>query len=576
MPAEFHAVLSVVCRIRPVGVTLPISSSDIVEQAFDVCIVGAGPAGLACAFACHDRGLRVLVLDAGAERPVPGTPDLLAAEFVNPKSHAPVEIAAASALGGSSHWWGGRSVPFDPVDFRGWPITYDEMVPWWRFAGEMLGCGSLVERAAPKNFSRLERFQAEGAESWAPDPNLGRHWRNRIRAPDGPAIVLGARVTGLKRTGAKITGVHVLTGDKPRLVKAGHIVLACGGLAGLRLMLIAQRADPALFGGPDGPLGRGYMGHMTGSIADLVPTNRADADAFGYFDVKRRYVARRRIMPRAETVIEEKIGNIAFWFTNPITADASHGSAGVSAKYIAAWTVAVLSGKKRGVHTPIGPHLENIRRHPIAAAYGLGYALWTLAATRFSRKGFRPKRFRSSGDGGWRLIYQSEQTSDPNNRVSLCDQTDSIGLPKLHIDFRFSEKDIDSVVRAHRLLDDDLRAAGAGSLRWTASIERRHAAVAAAATDGFHQLGGAVMNPDPAIGVVDTDCRAHGLENLWVVSGSVFPTGGQANPTLMIMGLACRAAERIAGLKKGAAREVASPAPRIELVALRAARSAAY
>jgi choline dehydrogenase-like flavoprotein len=314
------------------------------------------------------------------------------------------------------------------------------------------------------------------------------------------------------------------------------------------------------------------MGHMTGSIADIVPANRADADAFGYFDVKRSYVARRRITPRAETVIGEKIGNNAFWFTNPITANATHGSAGVSAKYVAAWTVAVLSGKKRGVHTPIGPHLENIRRSPLAAIHGLGYAMWTLAATRLSRKGFRPKRFRSSGDGGWRLIYQSEQTSDPDNRVSLGDETDSIGLPKLHIDFRFSEKDIDSVVRAHLLLDEDLRAAGAGSLRWNVPPDRRHATVAELARDGFHQLGGAVMNPDPAKGVVDTQCRVHGLDNLWVVSGSVFPTGGQANPTLMIMGLACRAAERLVLLRKGAVREAASPAPAVELAQARAAR----
>jgi len=533
---------------------VPVSSTDSVGQSFDVCVVGAGPAGLACAFTCHDRGLRVLVLDAGSERPVPGTPDLLAAEFVHSNSHAPVEIAAASALGGSSHWWGGRSVPLDPVDFRTWPITYNEMVPWWRFAGEMLGCGSLVERPPPQKFTKLEKFQAEGAESWAPDPNLGRRWRNRIRAPDGPAIVLGARVTGLKRCAGKITGVHVLIGDKPLLVCAAHTVLACGGLGGLRLMLLAQRADPALFGGPDGPLGRGYMGHMTGSIADLVPANRADADAFGYFDVKRSYVARRRIMPRAETVVGENIGNIAFWFTNPVTADATHGSAGVSAKYVAAWSLARLKGKKSSSRTPIGPHLENIRRAPVSAAFGLGYALWTLAATRLSKKGFRPKRFRSSGDGGWRLIYQSEQTSDPNNRVSLCDRTDSVGLPKLHIDFHYSEKDIDSVVRAHRLLDEDLRAAGAGSLRWNVSPNQHHAAVAESARDGFHQLGGAVMSPDPRKGVVDTECRVHGLENLWVVSGSVFPTGGQANPTLMIMGLACRAADRIAVLSKAAVR----------------------
>ena len=107
----------------------------------DVLIVGAGPAGLACAFTYHDRGLRVLVLDAGKQRPVPGTPDVLAAE-IEGKAHDPVEIVAASALGGSSHWWGGRSVPLDPIDLKTWPVSWDEMLPWWRYAAELVDAGA--------------------------------------------------------------------------------------------------------------------------------------------------------------------------------------------------------------------------------------------------------------------------------------------------------------------------------------------------------------------------------------------------------------------------------------------------
>ena len=56
---------------------------------------------------------RVLVLEAGSETPVPGEPDLIAAEIADPKWHQATDIVAASALGGSSHWWCGRAVPLD-------------------------------------------------------------------------------------------------------------------------------------------------------------------------------------------------------------------------------------------------------------------------------------------------------------------------------------------------------------------------------------------------------------------------------------------------------------------------------
>jgi choline dehydrogenase-like flavoprotein len=53
------------------------------------------------------------------------------------------------------------------------------------------------------------------------------------------------------------------------------------------------------------------------------------------------------------------------------------------------------------------------------------------------------------------------------------------------------------------------------------------------------------MHPDPAHGVVDADCRVHGLGNLFVAGSSVFPTGGNANPTLTLTALAIRLADRL-------------------------------
>ncbi|HRO03339.1 MAG TPA: FAD-binding protein, partial [Terricaulis sp.] len=105
---------------------MPLTTPAALDSVYDVCVVGAGPAGLACAFDCHDAGLTTLLLEAGGENPVPGEPDILAAEILDEAWHDPTTITSAAALGGSTHWWGGRSIPLDPADFRFWPIAYED------------------------------------------------------------------------------------------------------------------------------------------------------------------------------------------------------------------------------------------------------------------------------------------------------------------------------------------------------------------------------------------------------------------------------------------------------------------
>jgi choline dehydrogenase-like flavoprotein len=440
-------------------------------------------------------------------------------------------------------------VPLDPVDLRDWPVSWNEMLPWWHYAAELIGAGAVIERPAPGKFAGLQRFSATTMESWAPDPNLARRWRSRIRAPDGPAVLLGARVTGLVHDRGRASGVYAIVDGSPVAFRAAHVVLASGGLGSLRLMLMAQRDNPTLFGGAKGPLGRGYMGHLTGSIADIVFNDPKDAAAFGHFSANGAYPARRRIQSNDETVEAEGIGNIVWWLDSPLRNEAAHGSPAVSAKFLAAFGVRLMAGEwGAGDAELIAPHLANVGRAPWSAATGLAETAWILAASRITRQKYRPKAFLSSGGNGWRSVYHGEQRSDPANRISLSGQLDSIGLPKLKIDFRFSRADFEGVVRAHELLDQDLCEAGAGSLRWNGegALEDR---VAENARDGYHQIGGAPMGV-----IVDRNCRAIGFENLWVTSGCVMPTGGHANPTLTIMALACRAADRIASQSKSAGR----------------------
>ena len=121
-----------------------------------------------------------------------------------------------------------------------------------------------------------------------------------------------------------------------------------------------------------------------------------------------------------------------------------------------------------------------------------------------------------------------------------------MGLPRVVINFDYHEEDIRSIVCAHEILDESLRLSDLGRLEYRYPRDRLAAEVINQATDGFHQAGTTRMGSDPALSVVDANCKVHDLDNLYVASSSVFPTSGQANPTFLATALAVRLARHLA------------------------------
>jgi choline dehydrogenase-like flavoprotein len=128
----------------------------------------------------------------------------------------------------------------------------------------------------------------------------------------------------------------------------------------------------------------------------------------------------------------------------------------------------------------------------------------------------------------------------PENRVTLADETDRLGLPVARFSYSRCDNDKQLMHAAREVMEHILGAAGADEV---ITIDRY-----------AHLVGGARMAADERQGVVNGDCRSFAVPNLYITDGSVLPTQGSANPALTIMAIAARAADRlIAGCRAGIA-----------------------
>jgi choline dehydrogenase-like flavoprotein len=138
----------------------------------------------------------------------------------------------------------------------------------------------------------------------------------------------------------------------------------------------------------------------------------------------------------------------------------------------------------------------------------------------------------------------TEQQPDPESRLVLSDRVDPLGIPYVKACWKISQADKRSVIRIGQLLQQELRNAGMPVPvmdSWIVENDPSRGTL----VDMSHTIGTTRMSDDPRTGVVDPDCEVHGIKGLYVAGSSVFPTSGHANPTLMILALAIRLADRL-------------------------------
>jgi choline dehydrogenase-like flavoprotein len=532
-------------------------------SAHDLVVIGSGPVGLALATDLTRRGRKVLLLESGGRTPDPTIQTLSQGELADPKRHDDLLIATARSLGGTSNLWGARALPYDPIDFAPrpwidarWPIGYGDLSPYFPRAVTATASGAPVYREAIEGFTPSDdAFSCDTLERWANQQKSQVIHAEAIDKDPNLDLRLYATVVGMEfAEDGRVSALKVADsrgGDTVRLT-ADTVVLAGGGLESTRLLLAAQREAPARFGGPDGPLGRHYMGHLLGKISDIVLANETIDKAMDFRVDSHGSFVRRRLVPSEATQMEHQLLNVAFWPVVPAIYDPRHGNAILSMLYLAMsygpFARLFIAEAIRKMHVAPGrqvrgPHVVNlIRGMPAAALFLAGFF-----KQRYFSETRLPGFFVRNRAHRYGLTYHCEQSPDPDSRVTLSGAVNRLGLPELKVDLRFRRDDAAALVRTHLLMQDWLTRTGFGRLEFQAPEPELEDLVLQQASHGTHQVGLIRMAADRSQGVVDADLRTFDARNLYVASTAVLPTSGQANPTFTTVALALRLADRLAG-----------------------------
>ena len=522
-------------------------SEDLSEHAAaaDVTIVGSGPLGLIAGMDLSRRGLSVLILESGTSDKSTTAQDFADADLSTPDTHYIPSITSERRLGGGGHLWGGRCVPFDAIDFAerpwlnmdAWPIGPDELEPYLARACEMLGAGRPVfEREIPGCAPKDSSFSVNQLERWSNKPRIDLLHASLLNETPNLKIALGCTVTRLfSDAKGKVTSVGLYGAVPNKQIPVRQLILAAGGNATASLLLNEQDRDPQLFGGQGGPLGRFYMGHVNGQIADIVVQNDDLHRALDFFLDGNGSYARHRFTPSEATQRTHHLPNLAFWPVVPPIREHAHKSGALSALFLA---LASKTIGRRVIAEPIrlkhvgqppyqrSRHAMNVLRDPISLIQFLPKFLWHRYMAQYRVPGF----FLTNPGARYGLEFHAEHLPVPDSRLTLSDRRDAAGLRRLAIDFRFSDIDAEGVIHAHQMLDEWLRAENLGHLVYRSGDLR--AAVHAEVMHGNHQIGTIRMGHTPKDGVVDQWGTTFDFSNLHVASTAVFPTSSQATPTL--------------------------------------------
>lgn len=556
------------------------AEKDVVDGAqleADVIIVGSGAAGIPTALTLDKAGFSVLLLEAGIDKLDDEHQSVYSGTVSDEKLHSPPDTYRQRRLGGSTPIWGGRCVPFDPIDFKqrayvehsGWPITPEELQPYYERANQWLEAGACDydgRTALPSNTPTLIKgfesdiINTEGLERFSRPTDLYQRYKKRLQISSRLRLLYDASCVGIRVNEAenKVQFLDVSTQSGKRFkVKGKKYIMATGGIEIPRLLLASNDVNPAGVGNAHGNVGRYYQCHIAGNVGKLKFKGSPENIRHSYEISDEGIYCRRRISLRADEQERLQANNVVLRLHIPKIVDPAHKSGILSGLFLARffisyeYAVRLNDGDKQSAISYL-KHFLNIVTTPFQTLTFLYQWVTkrTLAARRF------PSVILPNSSNIFSLEVNAEQCPNPDSRITLIDEKDKFGMPKVNIDWRYLEQDVVSVQRTVDAFAKELERTQLGSLEVDSeSFEQELMRFGAY---GGHHVGTTRMGDDPVTSVVNKHCQVHGYDDLYIASSSVFPTSSQANPTLTLLAFALRITDHVAENMNGHIQDGAS------------------
>lgn len=490
----------------------------------DLCIVGAGAAGISIAMEWANTSHRVILLEGGGFEYDDRVQDLYRGRNTG-QHYFPLKSTRLHYFGGTTGHWGGFCAVLDPIDFArrdwvdqsGWPIAHDDLTPFYRRAHDYLDLGHYDYTAAywQQRYTDLKALPLIGNTVWnkiwrfSPPTRFGTKYRDPIVKAGNIALYTYANLVDIRATESLSAVREVIVRNyagKTHRVRARRFVLACSAIQNARVLLAANSQAPAGLGNDRDLVGRYFMEHIEVKSAELWLKQPA---ALSFYLQNPR--------ARAELAISAK-GQEEHRILNGTASLIPLATARKLKPVIEAWS-------------SDDPRQSQEQMH----------------YTQDTAAGGRVQRLLESGKHrAFELQTRMEQAPNPLSRVSLDTARDELGVPRATLHWALTPLEKRSIRKMYQLIGREAGAAGFGRVRLMEYLrDEQDDSWPPFTGGGWHHMGTTRMGDHPSRGVVDPDCRVFGIDNLYVAGASCYPTSGAANPTLTLVALSLRLSDHL-------------------------------
>ncbi|MDZ7773783.1 MAG: GMC family oxidoreductase [Balneolaceae bacterium] len=504
---------------------LNLRSDTIPElEPYDLAVVGAGAAGITIARRLAGSGLRICLIESGDFEQEEETQSLYGGEAEgNIPDEGYLQTSRQRFFGGTTNHWTGWCRPLDPIDFAerdwvpgsGWPLDREDLEKYYRVAEELVEVHSFrpldrIQRDWNRSQEQTYGFRAPFYQ-WSPPTRFGQKYRSDLEEAGNIDIFINANLTNIRLGDSRrrVRSLEVSSlNDRQISIDAEKVVLACGGIENPRILLNCRDEVPEGIGNEHGLVGKYFMEHPhydsvgLAMVWDLLSFRQYGPWAEFSFKDRDGVLTWRVFSPDERLQREEGLLNIAIYLDD----------------------VMVLND----------PDLDEDQRQFAEALARTSERLMenTSLVDRLAGKAI----FDITNLYTYRIM--AEPMPRASNAVTLVNEQDELGMQRAHLTSQVHPDEVENYRRSLRLLASALGRMGEGRLRLDLDEE-------STVGGGNHHMGTTRMSERPEEGVVDSNCRVHSVENLYIAGSSVFPTAGFANPTLTLVALAARLADHL-------------------------------